>query len=591
MNNANTSPNNGANTSHFQRLLGLMQPYAGRLAVGIAAVLLTTACMLILPQYLKQIFDAALQQRDVTALNMVLLYVAATVVILVVGVMLRTYFLQYTASRIINDLRGHLFARVVGLDVVFFELRAAGEIISRLLSDVTVIREFIQFAAPQLIRGILLALGSLAALFYTNVQLTLVLCVAGIPIVLMAGYLGKTWRRYSASIQDNFAKLSAVVEQAVGGIRTVKAFAQEEAEAARYNVFRANALVLAQKLILSSGAFTAFNVVLGFSAICGVIWLGGRDVIAGTMTMGDMMAYLLYLAFLGDGASNLASFWPALQSALGATERVFELLNERPQLQAPVTSHLLPVAKKGRAVALKNVTFHYPSRPDAAALAELNLSVNAGETVAIVGPSGAGKSTLFGLLLRFYDPQEGHILVDGVDVKNLSFTELRGTMAMVAQEATMFSATIRENIAYGKPEATEDEVVAAAKAAYAWEFIAALPEGLNTLVGERGVRLSGGQKQRLAIARAVLRNPAILLLDEATSHLDAESERAVQAALESLRQGRTTLVVAHRLSTVKSADRIVVLNKGRVEAVGTHAELLATCALYKHLAQLQFVDA
>jgi ATP-binding cassette subfamily B protein len=580
-----------ANPRHLTRLFALIWPYRGRLAVGLLAMLVTTAAMLAIPQYLKQVFDTALQAGDMTALNNMVLWAFGTVIVLVAGVMVRTYFMQDTAVTIVAQFRERVFAHVLAFDISFFEEFGAGEVVSRVGNDIVVIREFIQFALPALMRGFLLACGSLILLLVTNTELTAVLTLVAVPLVIFAAVLGKKWRTFSKQIQALAAQLAHQVEEAVSAIRTVRVFHQEAGTQQRYSEKMAVTLEIGRRLILSNGAFFAMSLLVAFSGVLFVLWLGGRDVIMGQMSLGDMMAFLLYLAFLGDGASNLASFWPALQNAAGATERVFELLAEEPDIVEPTNPKRLPAAKGGRAVAFEGVSFHYPTRQGAAAIEKFTLEIKAGETVAIVGPSGAGKSTLFSLLLRFYEPQSGVITLDGVPINQLRFADLRGALSLVAQEPAIFSTTIAANIAYGKPNATAAEIAEAATVAHADEFINDLPERDETQVGEKGVRLSGGQKQRVAIARTVLRNPSVLLLDEATSHLDAESEQHVQAALETLRQERTTLVIAHRLATVKSADRIVVLDKGSIVDVGTHGELLKRCVLYKKLAELQFLDA
>jgi len=571
-------------------LANLLWPYRGMLFIGMLAMFVNTVGMLWLPQHLKTLFDNALTTQDLTALTHVMQLIFAVALILVVGMFCRTYFIQYAASMMINDFRRKLFAHTISLDLTTFETRASGDLIARLLADVTEIRQFIQVGLPMLLRGGLLAVGAICALLYLNAWLTLYLFAAILPVVTLAMVLGKAWRKYSKEILATFAQLSDRVEEVINAIRTVKTTTQETTEAKNINVFMDSTLHLSRRLILSWASFGAFNILVGFISVIAVLYLGGREVILGNMSMGSMLAYLLYLAFLGDGASNVAGFWPVLNNVIAALERVFELLSEKPQITETTTPKPLPtLSKNQRALSLKNLTFSYATRPDDKALNAINLNIKAGETVAIVGPSGAGKSTLFSLLLRLYEAHKGSIKLDGINIKDLTFTDLRGAFATVSQDTHIFAGTVHDNITYASPNAQEPDVISAAKNANAHEFIMSLPNGYQTEVGAKGVRLSGGQKQRLAIARAMLQNAPILLLDEATSHLDAESENAVQTALENLQQNRTVLVVAHRLATVKNADRIILLNEGKITAEGTHTQLLKSAPLYKKLANLQFI--
>lgn len=570
-------------------LVWMLKPHLGKLSIGFAAMLVTTACMLTIPQYLKHTFDKALVKQDIAAMNDLMLVAGAVILVLVVGVFVRTYFIQYTCATMVGRFREKLFAHILKFDVLFYETFGVGEVISRMVSDVVVMREFVQFAMPALLRGTLLAIGTLALLLLTNTMLTVTLFAVGAPIALLAVVLGKKWRHYARDIQQKSAELASIAEESIYAIRTLQAYGREDTVNHLYHTTMNEGLWIGRRLIVSNGVFFSISLLVGFSGVLFVLWLGGREVIEGTMTLGDMMAYLLYLAFLGDAVSSLANFYPALQQAAGATERVFELMQLEPEITDPAKPTTLPSATSGRAVAFEGVMFTYPSRPEQPALQDYTLHIKAGEQVALVGPSGAGKSTLFSLLLRFYEAQTGQIKLDNVAVDQLKLADLRGTMAYVAQESTIFSTTIEENIRYGNPAATEADIHAAAKLAHADDFITKLPDGYSTQVGERGVRLSGGQKQRLAIARAIVRNPSILLLDEATSHLDAASEQAVQAAFEKIKQNRTTLVIAHRLATVQAADRIIVMEEGRIVAEGTHNKLMKTSPLYKSLAELQFL--
>ena len=571
-----------------RRLFSQVLPYKWGFLIGMLAMFVTTGCMLILPQYLKSIFDEAIQQKNMAVLNDSGIWVLLTVLLLAVGMFTRNFCIRYSAAKVLHRLRYNLFVHVVWLDISYFESRSSGDVISRMLSDISVMREFFQFHFPMLVRGLLVTLGTLLALLLTNWKLTLTLCAIGLPIVVLAVALGKLWRGYSKAIQENFAVLSEVVEECVNGIRTVRVFGQETREIERFGGFTQRALQIAHKLISSNSFFLTFNIVTGMIAVVAVVWLGGRAVILDEMSLGEMMAFLLYLSFLGDGVGSLSSFWPALQSALSSTERVFELLDEKVNLIEKQEPVVLPVATAGREVKLENVSFAYGEEA-VHVLQDVSFTAKPGETVALVGPSGAGKSTLFSLIVRFYDAVEGAVSLDGVNVKDLAFDDLRKAVCLVAQDPAIFSTSIRENIAYGRPDASDEEIEEAAKAANAHDFIMATPQGYDSPVGEKGVKLSGGQKQRLAIARTLLVSPSVLLLDEATSHLDAESEKLVQEALETLRQDRTMLVIAHRLSTVKTADRILVLDQGRVVAEGTHDQLLKDSPLYKNLAELQFL--
>ena len=575
------------NTTEF--LISLVRPYAGRLALGVVAMLVTTACMLIIPQYLRRVFDAAITNHDLTALNWLMVEAAGMVCVLVVGVFIRGYVLKLATHNIAWELVGRLYRHVLQLQPAYFETHGAGDIIARSSSDVVVVREFIENGLPMMVRGALLAIGAYAILIYQNLFLTLMLSISAPIIIIMALVVGKRWKKNSRLVYEKAAESFAQIEESVFAIRVVKSFGAGEYEMRRMLKTLSAGLDMVNDLAFWRAAFTASVVLIGFFSIMMVVWLGGQDVINGSMSLGELMAFILYLAFLGDGVSNLAGFWPMFQTSQAAAERIMELLAETPTITPPKHPTALPKLKKARSVELKDVSFAYASRPEAKVADGISFKVKAGEKVAIVGPSGAGKSTLFSLILRFYDVQGGTVSIDGVDVRKLSFESLRGAVAVVAQEAAIFSTTVRANVAYGRPEATEAEVWSALKIAHAEGFVRALPQGLETPVGEKGVQLSGGQRQRLAIARAVLVDAPILLLDEATSHLDAESERAVQAALEEAGKGRTVLTIAHRLATVKAADRIIVLDKGQVAEVGTHAELMKSSKLYAALARLQMV--
>jgi ATP-binding cassette subfamily B protein len=565
-------------------------PYKGRLIVGSIAILITTVAMVSIPQYVRIMVDSALKNGNVEQLDQSVMLLVATIAVMVGGIFIRTLTIRYTGIKIVADVRKKAYAHVITLDTGFFEETRTGEIISRLVTDITTLRDAVGTQIPFLIRGIALLIGSLAMLFYTNTKLTFMMLSVAPAIIFLAIYLGEKWRYYSREIQQRIADISAQVEESIGSLRTVRSFSQEEMEKDKLNESVDSYLKLSWRWVLSVASFFSFNVFVGFASIALVMWVGGRDVIAGGFTVGEMMAYFLYIAFLGDAFSSITGFWPSLQSAAGATERLFELLNTKPTIVDLEVPTPFEENKNGRKVTFKDVTFCYPTRPEFPAVNNLLLEVEAGATVAIVGPSGAGKSTLFHLILRFYDPQKGKILIDGIDIKNVEQKALRKEVAVVAQDSAIFSTSIIDNIRYGKPDATMEEVIAAAKIANIDTFISELPNQYDTLVGEKGIRLSGGQKQRLSIARTILKDPSILLLDEATSHLDAESEKKVQLAFDKLMKNRTTIVVAHRLSTIMDADKIIVMDKGDVVAVGKHKELLLKSSLYSNLSSLQFIN-
>ena len=574
----------------LKRLWLYVLPYGWRVLLGIAAIFCTTAAMMLIPQHVRYMLDVAIAQEDVSKIDHVVLWLMLTVVVLVAGIFVRTITLRYTGIHIVANIRSDFYAKVVHQSAWFYESHKTAEIISRIVADVAVIRHVASFVFPQFVRGIMLLICSVAMLFYTSAKLTAVLVVAAPLFIIFGWWVGQRIRQQSKQIQQASADISVQVQESLNNLSAVRAFAQEDAEKKRLNTVVERALQASWQHVCTMAGFFSFNVFVGFSVIAFVMWLGGREVLAGNMAIGDMVAYFLYIAFLGDAFGSISNFWPEVQSAAGATERLFHLMDEKNTLTNPAQPVSLPKQSRGRTVSFKDVTFTYPARPQAPVIKDFNLQVNAGEQIAIVGPSGAGKTTLFALLMRFYEVDMGSICVDGVDIRQLDMQELRKNIGIVAQEPAIFSTTIGENIRYGRPDATDDEVKQAVAAAYLSSFIASLPGGLNTRVGERGVRLSGGQKQRLSIARTLLCNPPVLLLDEATSHLDAESEQYVQDALDNLMQGRTTLVIAHRLATVKAANRIVVLQSGVVQAIGSHAELLQTSPLYARLAELQFLD-
>lgn len=571
--------------------MALVRPHRVRLAIGAAVLVLSTLVTLSLPFFLKNIFDTALESKDPNQLAWFSLAMMGAVVVLVGLTMLRTHFIFATAGMLAPEVRQHLMAHVLKLDMAWFERTSPGEVVSRVHDDVRQITESVVVILPILVRGSLLGIGSLVMLALASLKLTAVLLLAGVPIGFVGWWLGRQIRVVSRAQQDTLGHVSAVVTESVGLIQAVRMFGQESyVMKGLTNLTNQYAVHVVRKAYLNA-ALIGINIFIGFTALVGVLWLGGLDVMHGTMTMGSMLAFLLYLSFLADAVSNFGNFWPSWQGVMASAERIMDVMRLQPMILQPTKPQALPKLGrvKARGVVFDNVRFAYASRPEVAVADGVGFAVKAGQKVAIVGPSGAGKSTLFSLLMRFYDVAGGRVLIDGVDVRELAFADLRGAVAVVAQEAGIFSTTVRANVAYGRPEASDDEVWKALKIAHADGFVRELPQGLETPVGEKGVQLSGGQRQRLAIARAVLVDAPILLLDEATSHLDAESERAVQEALEAAGKGRTVITIAHRLSTVRAADSIVVMDKGRVVAEGTHRQLLAQSPLYKALATLQMV--
>lgn len=566
----------------------LTRPYRWKLLAGLILLMVGTACMMAIPQILKHMFDNALLAGDKTALAHTAYAMFGLTFIMVAGVMARSQLIQLNATRIACDMREVLVRHLLTLDVAWFESQASGALISRLTNDVIALREFVQTALPMGLRGVLVTVCTLVAMALTSPSLAAILLACALPAILISARLGGAMRALSRNQSERLAAFSAALGEQVSHPALWRAFGQEQRAMADTRTLLASIIHNSRKQLLTGSGMVAANVLVGFIGITLVVWQGGLQVMDGTLTLGSMLAFVLYLGFLSDGASNLAGVWPLWQNVLAAMDRVNEILEARSNLPEPAAPATLPAAKHGRVLELKNVGFTYPARPDTQALEGFTLTIPAGKTTALVGPSGIGKSTVLRLLLRLDDPTTGNIKLDGIDLKNLSLATVRAQFALVAQDTPIINGTVADNVAFAKPDATDEELWQALKDAAAADFVKALPKGLYTVVGERGVQLSGGQRQRIALARALVADAPVLLLDEATSHLDTDSENAIQKALAKAAKGRTVVVVAHRLSTIQGAEQIAVLDRTdaqgtHVVATGTHAQLLKSSPLYKAL--------
>jgi ABC transporter fused permease/ATP-binding protein len=570
------------------RVFSMAQPEWRLLAGAMVLLVVGSSGSLLFPQAIRVIVDGAIARRDVEELNHAALAMLAIFVVQGAANAMRFYLFSVAGERVIARLRELLFSRLLSQEVGFFDVRRTGDLATSLSSDTTALQSAVSANLSMLLRHGAMAVGGLGMLFWTSTRLTLVMLTVVPAIAIGAVLYGRRVRQLSRQVQDAVGDAGAVAEESLSGLRTVRLFAAEKAEVARYAQAVQRAFELARRRVAASGAFMGVAVTAGFSAVALVFWYGGRLVFSGEMTVGELTGFLIYTLTVAFSLGALADLWGDFMRAAGAAERIFELTDRAPAIG--LEGGEVPSSVQGRVV-FEKVSFAYPSRPDVRVLHDLELSIAPGEVVAVVGHSGAGKSTLSHLLARFYDPAAGRVLLDGRDLRDLDPSWLRRQLGVVSQEPLLFSSTIAENIRYGRPGATDAEVEAAARAANAHDFVAAFPDGYGTRVGERGVQLSGGQKQRVAIARAVLKDPRLLVLDEATSALDAESEFLVQEALDRLLKGRTTLVIAHRLSTVKSADRVLVLDAGRVVQQGPHATLVGEDGLYRRLVERQFVAA
>jgi ATP-binding cassette subfamily B protein len=575
------------NLRPLRELWPFIRPYKGTLAIAMVALLIASGALLVVPMAVRDVIDSGFSVADAEKVDKYFVYLLGVVLLLGVFGAARQYFVTWLGERVVADLRDSVYRHVIRMDPAFFEVTKIGEILSRLTADTTLIQSISGVGISIVLRSSIQFIGALILLGMTSPRLmgfiVVLMPAVLVPIVL----IGRWVRRLSRASQDRIADASGLATETLSAAQTVQSFTAEESESRRFGESIRISFEVAVQRVRARALFSMSATSGLFAALIVVLWIGARAVLAGEMTGGELGQFVLYAMFVAMSAAMLSETWGELQRAAGAMERLLELLGAEPHIRTPANPVPLPATRDGR-IHFDNVSFSYPSRPDTLAMNGFTLQVEPGERIAFVGPSGAGKSTAFQLLMRFYDPQAGAILVDGVDIAAARPEDVRARIGIVPQETVIFGASALENIRFGRPDATDAEVEAAAKAAAADRFIRELPDGYDTYLGERGTRLSGGQKQRVAIARAILKDAPILLLDEATSSLDAESERLVQQALEYLEKDRTTIIIAHRLATVLEADRIVVMNEGRIVDVGKHDELVQRDPLYARLAELQF---
>jgi ATP-binding cassette subfamily B protein len=571
----------------LRHIVRFVRPYGWAMGGALVALTVAAATVLAMGIGLRRLVDDGFTSGNAGLLDQSLFVLLGVILLLAAATYSRFFLVTWLGERVVADIRKAVFSHVLGLSPGFFETTRIGEVMSRITTDTTLLQTVIGSSASMALRNMLLLAGGLVMLAITSPKLTM-LVVLAVPVVIAPIVLiGRRVRKLSRESQDRVADVGAEVEESLNAVRTIQAFNHEDLDRQHFAVRVEEAFNAAVRRVRARALLTALVITLVFGSVGLILWIGGHDVLSGRISGGELSAFVFYAVVVAGAAGAISEVVGDLQRAAGASERLMELLATEPDIKAPAQPKPLPVPARGE-VSFDHVTFHYPSRPDRSALADFDLAVRPGEKLALVGPSGAGKTTVFQLLLRFYDPQAGRVLLDGVDLRAADPHDVRARIGLVPQEPVIFAADAWDNIRYGRPDASDAEVIAAAEAAAAREFIEQLPQGFSTFLGEKGVRLSGGQRQRIAIARAILRNPALLLLDEATSALDAESERLVQQALERLMANRTSIVIAHRLATVLKADRIVVLEEGRIVAQGRHAELMLQGGLYARLAELQF---
>ncbi len=575
------------NVRVLARLVPFLVPYRTVIALAGVFLLVAAVASLAIPAAVKDMIDHGFSKENAGLIDRYFLGLMGVAAILGLATAARFYCVTWLGERVVANIRQAIYDHVLSLSPAFFEVTRTGEVLSRITTDTTLIQTAVGSSVSIALRNIVMLIGGMIMLVVTSAKLTGLVLVTVPLVVVPLIFLGRAVRKLSRASQDRVADTSAYAAETLNAVQTVQAFTHEAIDRTRFGAAIAATFATAVRRVKVRAVMTALVIVLVFVSIVGVLWVGAQAVLAGTMTGGELSQFILYAVIVASGTGALSEVWGEVQQAAGAAERLMELLSIEPQIKAPANPMRLPVPARG-AVKFEDVTFEYPLRPGVSALRKFSLDIKPGETIALVGPSGAGKTTVFQLLLRFFDPQAGRVLIDGVELAKAEPQDVRSRIALVPQDTVIFGDTAFENVRYGRPDASEDEIRTAAEAAQAAEFIEKLPQGYHTFLGERGVALSGGQRQRIAIARAILRDAPILLLDEATSALDAESERLVQRAIEGIIGKRTIIVIAHRLATVQRADRIVVLDQGGIVAQGTHKQLVEGGGLYARLARLQF---